>query len=208
MADFDPLTIPAPLPESVPRVEQNGHPTIEQMQQEIAQTAWMQSNVASTNTRLNLVTDAVGGVSAAVETEAAARATADTALASTMTTVEAKANAATASGQVYLAAKAAPSGASAAYGWYLTAGNAYAGMQAMALSGGGSAIGFTANQFCFTDAGTAQAVFSYIGGGRWVLNGAMIIRSGASGERVEITNRGVYCYDGSGVLRVEIGFLT
>lgn len=163
MADFDPLTVPAVMPMAVRRINEGGFPKQALLDYEQALQAWMKSNVANTNTRLNLVSDEVDGAYAAVATEATTRATADSALASSITTVDAKVGNISASGAVYLAAKAAPSGASAAYGWYLTAGSAYAGMEALALSGGGSAIGFTASQFLFTDSGTGVPVLAYSG---------------------------------------------
>lgn len=88
--------------------------------------------------------------------------------------INSRANQATASGQIYLKTKAAPSGSTAAYGWYLTAGDAYAGMEALALSGGGSAIGFSANQFRFVDSGSATAVWTY-SGGKFQFTGAVAI---------------------------------
>lgn len=103
-------------------------------------------------------------VEASVITESTARSTADSALATSITTVQTNLNGITASGQVYLSAKSAPGGATAAYGWHLTAGSAFTGMEAIALSGGGSAIGFTADKFRFTDSGTAQPWLTYSGG--------------------------------------------
>lgn len=91
--------------------------------------------------------------------------------------IESEADNATASGQVYLQTKAAPTGSTAAYGWNLTSGSAYTGMEALALSGGGSAIGFTANQFRFVDSGTAKAVWAY-SGGKHVFTGDVAIDGG------------------------------
>ncbi|TCR65441.1 hypothetical protein [Bosea sp. BK604] len=148
---------------------------------------------------------------ASIVTETNARIAADTAIASAVTTVEATANSArtgannaTASGAVYLAAKAAPSGASAAYGWHIAAGSSYAGMEAIALSGGGSAIGFTASAMYFTDSGTAQQVLTY-NGSAFVFGVPIVLRSGTSGARQEITNENTRIYDASNVLRVAIG---
>jgi hypothetical protein len=99
-----------------------------------------------------------------VEVEITARATADTALASSITTVTAMANNATASGQVYLQAKAAPGGASASYGWFLTAGSAFTGMEAGVDSVTGDGfIAFTADNFRLVDTGTAENVFEWDG---------------------------------------------
>lgn len=148
---------------------------------------------------------------ASIITETNARISADTAIASAVTTVEATANsaqaganAATASGQVYLAAVSAPGGATAAYGWHLTAGSSFAGMQAIALSGGGSAIGFTANQFMFTDSGTAQPLLSY-SSGVFIFDVPIMIRSGTSGARQEMTNENIKAYDSAGTKRAAFG---
>lgn len=142
--------------------------------------------------------------SAAITSEASARVSGDSALASQITTVEAKANSATASGQIYFAAKAGPSGSVAAYGMYLTAGSAYAGLEALALSGGGSAIGFTANQFRFVDSGTAQQVLSY-SSGVFTFEVPIQIRTGTSGARMVLTNENIRVYDASNYQRVALG---
>lgn len=204
MADFNPLTIPAIMPSSVARTKEGGKPTQAMVDWEQALQAWMKANVANTNERINEVSEEVGDVAASVVTETEARIDGDEALASTITTVDAKADSATASGAVFLSAKAAPSGATAAYGWYLTAGTAFAGMEAVALSGGGSAIGFTANKFFFTDSGTAQQAFSY-SGGLFYFNVPIVIQSGASGARQVITKENTKIYDSSNVLRVAMG---
>jgi len=77
-------------------------------------------------------------------------------------------------------------------------------MEAMALSGGGSAIGFAANKFQFTDSGTATPVFVY-SSGVWVFNVPIVIRSGTSGQRTEIDSNGGRVYDSAGTLRVRWG---
>jgi hypothetical protein len=85
-----------------------------------------------------------------------------TALSSHVTTVEATANQASAFGQVTLKATAAPGGASAAYGWYITAGDKYAGMLAgVDSTTGGAFIAFSAESLRFTNSGTHQPVFEY-----------------------------------------------
>lgn len=266
--DFDPLTIPAVMPALVARTKPDGTPTQHAVKWEEGLQAWMKANVANTNTRLNLVSDEIGDVSASVATlataqatlegafasyqvtvtaqfgtvnasivsestarangdsalatqitsltatvgsntaaisaEATARSNGDSALASSLTTVDAKANSATASGAVYLAAKAGPGGATAAYGWYITADGSFAGMEALALSGGGSAIGFSANQFLFTDSGTAQQVLAY-NGSAFVFQVPIIIQSGTSGARKVSTAENDKIYDASNVLRVAVG---
>lgn len=165
---------------------------------------WMKRSVVDLTTKITTLTDTTDDLAAELVVEQTARIDGDTALAGQITTVDTKVGNISASGAVYLAAKAAPSGATAAYGWYLTAGSAFAGMEAVALSGGGSAIGFTANQFYFTDSGTAQQVFSY-SGGSFVFNVPVIIRSGTSGERTEITPQNIKIYDSGSVLRVALG---
>jgi len=154
--------------------------------------------------RITTVEAASSTNSAAIAIEQGARISGDGALAAQITTVEAKANSATASGQIYFAAKSGPSGSVAAYGMYLTAGGAYAGLEALALSGGGSAIGFTANQFRFVDSGTAQQILSY-SSGVFTFEVPIQIRSGTSGARTVITNSKIEVYDASNVLRVRIG---
>ena len=149
------------------------------------------------------VTAEFGTVNAAISSEASTRASADSALSSSITTVDAKANAATASGAVYLTAMAGPGGAASAYGWHLSASGAYAGMQALALSGGGSAIGFTADKFMFTDSGTAQQVLDY-DGSSFVFQVPIVIRSAASGERLEMSNSKIEIFDSTRI-RVALG---
>lgn len=243
MADFDPLTVPKVMDQSVRRINDQGYPRQALLDYEQALQQWMQANTANTNTRLNLVSTEIDGAYAAVSAEATTRATqdgilasridtvgasvdaveaaavtettariaGDAANASTITTVSATANSAltgannaTASGAVYIAAKAAPSGASAAYGWHITAGGAFAGMEALALSGGGSAIGILADRFYVTDSGTAQLLLDY-NGSAFVFGVPILLRSGTSGARQEITNENTRIYDANNVLRVAIG---
>lgn len=128
-----------------------------------SQISTLNSNLGTTNSNLT--------------SEATTRANADSALSSSITTVTTRVNNISATGAVYLTSKATPAGATAAYGWYLTAGNAYAGMEALALSGGGSAIGFSANQFRFVDSGTAVAVWTY-SGGKFQFTGQVAIDGG------------------------------
>lgn len=155
-------------------------------------------------TQITSLTATVSSNTAAISTEATARASGDSALATSISTVDAKANGATANGAVYLAAASTPSGATAAYGWYLTAGSSYAGLSAIALSGGGSAIGMTATQLRFTDSGTAQQVFGY-SSGVFTFQVPVVIQSGTSGARQVITNENTKIYDASNTLRVAIG---
>lgn len=161
---FNPLTIPAVMQQSVRRTKPEGFPTQALLDYEQALQSWMATNTTNINERFNNVESAEGDTSAQVTEVIQALTDGTGAYGSYITTINTKANGATASGQVYLLAKSAPSGALAAYGWYIQADGSFAGMEALALSGGGSAIGFTANQFLFTDSGTAQPVLAYSGG--------------------------------------------
>jgi hypothetical protein len=88
MADFDPLTVPAVMPVTVRRTNEQGFPRQALLDYEQALQGWMKANVANTNTRLNLVSEEVDGAYAAVATEAIARAAGDSALAAELTTLE------------------------------------------------------------------------------------------------------------------------
>lgn len=204
MADFEPLTIPAVMPAEVPLAKPDGKPSKHWISWMEGLQAWMKANVANTNTRLNLVSEEVDGAYAAIETEATTRASEDEALAEQITTVSASVDDATANGEIYFAAKAAPSGATAAYGLYLTAGSSFAGLEAIAQSGGGSAIGLTANQFSFTDAGTQFVPFTYSGGVFYFNTAVVFQATGASGTT--ITSGGLtLVYDASSNLRLRMG---
>lgn len=202
--DIKPDDIPFLMDQSVRLVDADGKQTTSFQDWFQALWGWMKRSVVDLTTKITTLTADVDGLSAAITEEATIRQTEDGILASQITTVNAKADSATASGQVYLAAKAAPTGATAAYGWNLTAGNSFAGMQALALSSGGSAIGFAATQFMFTDSGTAVPVFAY-SSGVWYFSVPIVIRSGTSGARQVITNENTKIYDSSNVLRVAIG---
>lgn len=205
MADIDPNAIPFVPDTSVALIEpDSGKPKTAFHDWMQALYDWMKRSVVDLTTKVTTLTADIGGLSAAIVEEATIRETEDGILAAQITSVEAKADGATASGEVYLAAKAGPAGTAASYGWYLTAGNAFAGMEAMALSGGGSAIGFAANKFQFTDSGTATPVFTY-SSGVWVFNVPIVIRSGTVGERMEMTPQNLKSYDSSGRLRAAFG---
>ncbi len=205
--DIDPSSIPFLLGKQDTVVDQNGKPTTVFEDWVGGLWSWMKRSVVDLTTKVTTLVTDVGDMSARIDEEATIRETEDGILASQITSVEAKADAATATGEVYLAAKAGPTGTTAAYGWYLTAGNAFAGMEAMALSGGGSAIGFAANQFQFTDSGTATPVFNY-SSGVWVFNVPVVIQTGSSGARIVITDQRIEVYDSSNVLRVRLGIWT
>lgn len=177
MADLDPTSVPFVMPATVQRTTPQGFPTKYLLNWEQASQAWFVNTTVDLQTKITTVEAAVGDVAASVVVETNARVSADEALAEQITTVDAKADNATASGQIYFAAKAGPTGSSASYGMYLTAGSAFAGFEALALSGGGSAIGLTANQFRFTDSGTAVALLDY-SGGTWTFNSNVAINGG------------------------------
>ena len=212
MADIDPNAIPFVPSTDVSLIDPgSGKPKTAFHDWMQSLWDWMKRSVVDLTTKITTLTADLGDLSAAIVTEATIRQTEDGILASQITTVSATANnaqstanSATASGQIYFAAKAAPSGSAAAYGLYLTAGSAYAGFEALALSAGGSAIGMTANQFMFTDSGTAQAVFAY-SAGVWYFTVPVVIQSGTSGARQVITNENTKIYDASNILRVAIG---
>ena len=202
--EIDPLTVPAIMPSSVPRTTSQGFPTQFLLDYEKTLQNWFVNNTITLQTKITTVEEVADDAAAAVTTEAIARADADSALASDITTVETSVGNISANGAVYLAAKAAPTGATAAYGWYITAGAAFAGMEALALSGGGSAIGFTADKFYFTDSGTAQQVLDY-NGSAFVFQVPIVIQSGTSGARTVVTSENIKIYDASNVLRVSLG---
>jgi len=206
MPDISPDDIPFVMSKSVGISDKDGKPTTAMLDWFQALWGWMKRSVVDLTTKVDTLTDTVGDNSAAIVAESIARADADTAIAGTVTTVNAKVNSISASGAVYLAAKATPSGATAAYGWYLTAGSSFAGMEAIALSAGGSAINFTAGQFRFVDNSGLNPIYALAyTGGVWELNGAIVIRSGTSGARTVITSSVIEVYDASNVRRVRLG---
>jgi hypothetical protein len=206
MADISPDDIPFVMSKNVGISDKDGKPTTAMLDWFQSLWSWMKRSVVDLTTKVDTLTDTVGDNTAAITAESVARASADSAIAATVTTVDAKVGNISAGGAVYLAAHATPAGATAAYGWYLTAGSAFAGMEAVALSGGGSAINFTAGQFRFTDNSGLNPIYalSYTGG-VWELNGAIVIRSGTSGARTVITSSVIEVYDASNVLRVRMG---
>lgn len=199
MADLDPTSVPVVMPASVQRTTSEGFPTKYLLNWEQATQSWFVNTTVDLQTKITTVEAGVGAVAASVVTETTARVSADSALATQISTVDAKADNATASGQIYFAAKAGPTGSSAAYGLYLTAGSSFAGFEALALSGGGSAIGMAANQFRFTDSGTATAILDYVGGtwtfnsnvainGNFILNGT-VVTAGIAANAVSTTSQ-------------------
>jgi hypothetical protein len=146
-------------------------------------TARTNADSALASSISTLTANTATNIAAAVATETAARTSADTALSGQITTVTATANSATATGQIRFTAKSAPSGTTASYGLYLTASGAFAGFEASAYSGGVAAIGFTANQFRFTDPGTPTPILTYSSGlftinSNVKINGSLSINSG------------------------------
>lgn len=180
MADLDPDTIPSIMPAEQAIAKADGKPTTPMLDFLSALRTWTKTQAVDLRTKITSVIDQVGDAMAAISLEQNARATADEALAEQINTVEASVGSATANGEIYFAAKAAPSGAAAAYGIYLTAGNYYGGLEIIATSGGGAAIGFAANRFTFVDSGTAQTILSYSGGyytfnANVKINGALVV---------------------------------
>src|SRR5690606_6410070 len=68
---------------------------------------------------------------------------------------------ATANGEIYFGAMAGPAGSVAAYGIFLTAGNAFTGLQMIAKSDGTSEIAFSADKFSLNTSSGAQNVFTF-----------------------------------------------
>lgn len=81
-----------------------------------------------------------------------------------ITTLEDSYNGISANGEIQFKAIATPIGAIAAYGVFLQAGTSFAGMSMIANSNGTSSIAFDAEDFKFTDSGTATNVFNYSSG--------------------------------------------
>jgi hypothetical protein len=205
MADLDLDTVPFVPSTDVALIDTTtGRPKTAMHDWMFASQQWMSVNVTNLKLKVTTLTDQTDDNSATIEELGQALTDGTGAYGSYITSINTKSNNATASGQVYLAAKATPAGAAASYGWYLTAGSSFAGMEAIALSGGGSAIGFTANKFYFTDSGTAQLVFGY-SAGAFYFQVPVVIQSGTSGARQVITNENTKIYDSGNVLRVAIG---
>lgn len=208
MADLDLDTVPFVPSTDVALVDTTtGRPKTAMHDWMFATQSWMSVNVTNLKTKITTLTDQTDDNSATIEQIGQALTDGTGAYGSYISSINVKAGNATANGQVYLAAKATPAGAAASYGWYLTAGSSFAGMEAIALSGGGSAIGFTANKFYFTDSGTAQPVFAY-DGTAFVFQVPVVIRNASSGARLVISNNKIEVYDASNVRRVVIGDLS
>jgi hypothetical protein len=184
-------TQPPALPPKVARVKADGTPTTHLLDWELFQTEWFKSNIIATDTRIDTVKATADDAAAKVEVETSARVSADEALAQQITTVSASVGNATAQGQIYFAAAAVPGGAVSAYGLYLTAGNAFTGFEALAMSDGTSAIGLTASQFLFTDSGTAKPVLSY-SSGKWSftsdveVNGDLVVNGSIVTDKIAV----------------------
>lgn len=205
MADIDLNTVPFVPSTDVALIDPGtGRPKTAMHDWMFASQQWMSVNVTNLKIKVNTLTDQTDKNSTTITQLGQALTDGTGAYGSYITSINTRAGNATANGQVYLAAKATPAGAAASYGWYLTSGSAFAGMEAIALSGGGSAIGFTANQFYFTDSGTAQPVFAY-NGSAFVFQVPVVIQSGSTGERTVQTPANTKIYDAAGTLRVAIG---
>lgn len=203
--DFDPLTVPAVLPQSVKRITDKdiagqrvpGFPTQALLDYEQALQGWMQRNTASVNSRFQEVASTTGDTSATVTEVVQALTDGTGAYGSYITTIEATAGQATASGEVGFYAAAGPAGSVAAYEIGLSAGTSLAGLQIIAWSGGNSSIGFYADQFQFIDSGTAVQVLEYSGGkfrftGDVAIDGNLAVSGSFTPDAVAsgFTNRG------------------
>lgn len=205
MADIDPNAIPFVPPTDVALIDTTtGRPKTAFHDWLQGLYSWMKESVVDLTTKITTLISETGETSAEVEQITQALTDGTGAYGSYITTINAKANDATASGELYFAAKAAPTGTTAAYGMYLSADDSYAGIEALAVSGVGSAIGMTANQFYFTDSGTAQQVLTY-SSGVFIFNVPIVIRNATTGARQEITASNTKIYDASNVLRVAMG---
>jgi hypothetical protein len=169
--------LPVVLPSSVARVTADGKPTKQLVDWEQLTRNWYKVNAVALDKKLTEVSSTLEDPTTGLQ--AVAKVTEDLstavglegAVATKITGVEAKYNSATANGQIGFAAKAGPAGSIAAYGLYLTAGNVFTGLEAVAASDGTSYIALKAgsveieaSEFKLTDAGTAQNVFNYTGG--------------------------------------------
>lgn len=125
---------------------------------------WMKRSVVDLTTKVTTLIDETGENTAELEQVTQALTDGTGAYGSYITTIDVKANQATAGGEVGFYAAAGPSGSVAAYEIALNAGTSLAGMQIIAWSGGGSSVGFYADQFVFVDSGTAKNVFTYSSG--------------------------------------------
>lgn len=207
MPDIDPNAIPFVPDTTVALIDTaNGRPKTAFHDWMQSLYSWMKESVVDLTTKVTTLIDTVANNTASIVAEQIARVTADDALAGQITTISAAFDDATADGEIYFAAKATPTGSTAAYGLYLTAGDAFSGLEVISDSVLGSAIGLTANQFAFVDSGTAEQVFSY-SGGVFYFNIPIVLQSGASGERMVLSNQRIDVYDSSDVLRVRVGIL-
>lgn len=164
---IDEASLPMVMSATIPRTNADGTPTKWMIDWEEQTRNWYKNNAVALDSRITEVKATADNASAAVTVETNARITEDGALAEQITTVSATFNSFSANGEIYFAASATPTGAVAAYGIYLTAGNAYSGLEIIANSDGTSSIGLTAAQLFFVDSGTKQAVFTYSGGQFW-----------------------------------------
>jgi hypothetical protein len=171
----DTTNLPPNLGADVQRViPATGRPTKETQDNELIERDWFMSTVINMETRLTEVRADTDTASAAVITEAIARASGDTAQASLTQSVEAALSggavvSGSATTQMRMIAVAAPTGYSSAFSLYLRASgtNYPVGMQ-MLVGGGVGSIAFTAQQFSLTDpsynGGLPNNVFLYSGG--------------------------------------------
>lgn len=186
----DEASLPYVMPTSVPRVTAEGKPTTHLINWEESTRNWYLTNATALDRRVTEVRAEAEGNLAFYKEEVNAIIGPEGSLIEQVTDLEAKSGNATANGQIYFAAKAGPSGSAAAYGLYLTAGSAYTGFEAIAMSDGTSAIGLTASKFVFTDSGAAKEVFTYTGGkftltGDVSINGGLVVNGTIVTDKIE-----------------------
>lgn len=176
--------LPMVMSATIPRVNADGTPTKWMIDWEEQTRNWYKTNAANTKQALVEVSDTLYDPITGLEATAhgvdnlSVAVGLDTsgpfAVATKITSLEVDVGKVSADGEIYFGVAATPAGAVAAYELKLTAGDASTGFKAMAISGGGSAIGMRADQFVFTDAGSMTDVFTYAGG-LFVLTGNVAV---------------------------------
>ncbi len=122
--------------------------------------------------------------------------------------INAKANGASAGGQIVMTAEAGAGGATSRIRLRASAtqGGVLSDAGMLIEAGNGGQISFIAGKFIFVDPSGNNPVSPFFyANGVWVMNGAIVIRSGTTGERIEISNQNIKVYDANNVLRVALG---
>jgi hypothetical protein len=185
----DTTNLPPFLGVNVARVDPaTGKPTKPTLDNELAERDWFLTTTINMNTRLTEVRSDTDTNSAAITTEAITRATADSALASLVTTVEVRSTGGavitgSATAQMSMIAESNPSGFVSTFGLYLrnSGVNYPVGLTGYLDSGGTGIISFTATKFFWTDpsynSGLPGNVAAY-SGGVWQFNVPVLLRTG------------------------------